>query len=133
MVISGFQSPLFNLCTKAAPANAVTLDYLAAMRKAKITLNFCNCNTRDGIQLHHVKGRIWEAAMTRTVIVETRNPATASLFTNNEIIWFENKEALPKLLDGLLADADRREARANRMFEKAARFVKPEHFWGKLC
>lgn len=113
--------------------NEYALDYLEAMRKAKITLNFSNCNTREGIQIHHVKGRIWEAAMSRTVIVETCNPATTSLFTNDEIIWFENKEELPQLLNGLLADQNGREAIANRMFKKATQFVKPEIFWGKLC
>jgi len=108
------------------------LDFLAAMRRARITLNFSNCNTGAGANMHHVKGRIWEAAVSRTLVVETANPVTPKLFTPDEMIWFESQEELPALLRKLLVDDKLRFQMTSRMFEKAAQLVKPEVFWTKI-
>jgi hypothetical protein len=109
------------------------LDFMAAMRRARITLNFSNCNTGAGAKIHQVKGRVWEAAVSRTLIVESANPVTPRLFTRDEMIWFESKQELPALLRKLLSDDKLRSRMASRMFEKAIQLVKPEIFWSKLA
>jgi Glycosyl transferases group 1 len=108
------------------------LDFMSTMRRARITLNFSNCNTGDGEKIHHVKGRIWEAAVSRTLIVESANPITPKLFTHGEMTWFAKKEDLPALLRNLLLDDELRSKMTSRMFEKATHLVRPEIFWGKL-
>jgi hypothetical protein len=109
-----------------------SLDFMAAMRRARITLNFSNCNTGDGIKIHQVKGRIWEAAVSRTLVVESANPVTPKLFTQDEMVWFESRDELPSLLKRLLSDDELRSQITSRMFEKAVQLVKPEMFWNKL-
>lgn len=108
------------------------LDFMAAMRRARITLNFSNCNTGAGEKVHQIKGRIWEAAVSRTLIVESANPITPKLFTRDEMIWFGRQEELPALLRKLLLDDELRSQMTSRMFEKAVQLVKPEIFWSKL-
>lgn len=109
-----------------------TLNFMEALRNTKLTINFSNCNRSEGPPIHHVKGRIWEAAMSRTAIIETANPVTPKLFSNDEIVWFERKEELLPLIENLLTNDVRRQEMTERMFEKAKLHVAPDAFWAKF-
>lgn len=121
-----------NLSVAGGNESAYAINFMEALRDTKITLNFSNCNTGEGPPIHHVKGRLWEAAVSRTVIIETRNPVTPQLFSSEEIIWYDQKEALPELIRELLADDVRRNAIADRMYQKAMEYIQPELFWAKF-
>lgn len=117
---------------KGGQESAYTLDFMDALRQTKVTINFSNCNTKNSQSIHHVKGRVWEAAMARTAIIETRNPITSQLFTDQDITWFDKKEESPDLIRSLLNDDKRRNEMTDRMFDKAKNYTDPETFWDRL-
>lgn len=109
-----------------------SLNFMGALRHTKVTINFSNCNVIGQNPIHHIKGRVWEAAMARTAIIETRNDITPKLFTDEEITWFDRKEELPGLIRDLLSDDKRRNSMTARLFDKAKNYTDIESFWGRL-
>lgn len=108
-------------------------DMMEALRKTKLTINFGNClsgNTQ--LKKWQIKGRIWEAAMAKCVVIEPRNPETAKIFTKDEIVWYDDMEELPGLIDALLRDDVWRYSISEKAFLTAKQYTNPDIYWERL-
>lgn len=108
-------------------------DMMEALRRTKVTLNFGNClSGNTDLRKWQIKGRVWEAAMAKCVVIEPRNPETAKIFTDDEIVWYDDMKELPALVDSLMNDYCRRESLADRAFDKAKQYADPSIYWERL-
>lgn len=109
------------------------LDMMECLRRTSITFNFSNCETHPNMpKRHQIKGRIWEAAVSKAVILETRNNETASIFNDDEIVFYDDMRELPALIDRLQHDYVWRESLADKAYAKAIKYVDPDKYWEKL-
>lgn len=108
-------------------------DMMAALRRTKITINFGNClSGKTSLRKFHIKGRVWEAAMAKCVVIEPRNTETAKIFADDEIVWYDDMEELPGLIDALLRDDVWRYSISEKAFLTAKQYTNPDIYWGKL-
>lgn len=108
-------------------------DMMEALRRTKITFNFGNClSGNTELRRWQIKGRIWEAAMAKCVVIEPLNEETEKIFTNNEIIWYSDMKEIPGLVNMLLKDNDFRDYVAENAFQKAKQYADPDIYWGRL-
>lgn len=122
------------IVTGGGEENQYPLNMMNELRRSKITLNFGNCLTgsQHNMRKFQIKGRIWEAAMAKCVVIEPRNPETVKIFTDKEIVWYDDMEELPELIGGLLMNSVRRKEIAEKAFDKAKQYADPDIYWRKL-
>lgn len=104
-----------------------------ALCESKLTLNFGNClSGRSGMYKPQIKGRVWEAMMAKCVVLERRNPEVAKLFTDDEIVFYDDMKELPSLIERLLSDYAWRDSIAEKAYQKAKKYADPAIYWERV-
>lgn len=116
--------------------NKYSLDMMKELRRTKVTLNFSSCISKPGKsydgEVHQIKGRVWEAAMAKCVLLEPYDSPASKIFNKDEIILYRDMSDIPGLVDKLLKNDDLRLSIAENAFQKAKQYADPDIYWGKL-
>ena len=98
------------------------LDYMAALRSSHMTINFSQSSAGPFEQL---KWRVQEATAVGTLLLTDDRDRTRLFWAPDEYAYFSSPEALPSVVDGLLADPERMER------IRAAGFARGREWAGK--
>lgn len=102
------------------------IDYMAGLRQSHMTINFSRSSAGPYEQL---KTRVIEAALAGCLLLTDDRDRTRLFFTeDNEYAYFSSPEALPDLVEKLLADPQKLQA-AQSAAEKKARALAFKNFW----
>lgn len=135
-IISFLQDAKTGIITAGGEETRYQIDMMDALRRTKVTLNFSSCISKPGKshngEVSQIKGRLWEAMVAKTVVIEDRNSESSKLFTDDEIVWYDDYREIPSLVDKLLTDYAWRETIVENAYRKATKYCDPDYYWGKL-
>jgi hypothetical protein len=105
-------------------------DYSRIIRKSKIGINFSLSPT---MQFHQLKGRTIEYIMSKSLLLESKNPCTRTFFTPDEdYIEFNGLQDLYNKIDYYLINENEREKIALNGYNKYKQNWTAAHFWKML-
>ena len=105
------------------------LDYMAALRGSRMTINFSRSSAGPFEQL---KTRVIEATLAGTLLLTDDRDRTRLFFTpGEEYGYFDTPASLPDVVHGFLADSERL-ATVTAAGQRRARSLAHTNFWGGI-
>ena len=105
--------------------------YANLIRRSKININFSK-NPQLG-SYYQLKGRVLEILACKSLLIDEKNPATASFFTPNiDYVDFENILELKQKIEYYLTHTEEREKIASSGHKKLLEKYTARHFWMKV-
>lgn len=104
--------------------------YLDLVRQCRLTVNFSACSTGDG---HQLKGRVFEAAVSGSMLLESANDMTGDFFEyGKEFVSFTDEADLVAKVRHYLAHPEQAAAIAAAAHRRFVDSYAAPHFWRAL-
>ena len=105
------------------------LDYMAALRASRMTINFSRSSAGP---IQQLKTRVVEATLAGTVLLTDDRDRTGRFWVEGEeYVAFHGPEDLPDVVTGLLSDPERLE-RISERAQRRARGLALDNFWSGI-